>query len=598
MKVDILSLQKLFGNNVWYEIPVFQRQYVWDEEEQWEPLWQDVQHTAERWLEDNETGAVMPRNQSHFLGAIVLQQKPNMTGHLESREVVDGQQRLTTLQLLLDATQEVLEQQQLGDAAQRLSRMVLNDEIFRGNDPDRAFKVWPTRTDQEPFRHAMSNELPSDEYLDSNIVRAHVFFKTQVDHWLNQLPKERNTRADALERTITSLLELAVIDLDLADDPHIIFETLNARGTPLLASDLIKNMVLYEATHSGISMDSEAGKLLWRFDDPWWHDDVQQGRLVRPRIDVFLNYWLVMRTQEEVVAKDVFSTFRRHYDECRSAESIVGIADKVNVGSESYRALEQARRPGMEQFLYRRRVMQVGVLTPVLLWLLTSQVPRPQLDKCIRAFESYLVRRMICGLTTKDYNHLFIGLLARLEEAGPDQAGDTVVAYLNEQAANAREWPTDYNLEDAFKQQELFKRLTRGRLRIVLEGIEEELRTNMAESQSVPLGLTIEHIMPQGWRQHWPLSADVEDKTRAEYERDHVIQSIGNLTLVNNRLNPSLSNDPWEKKRITLDNHTTLFLNKALLNNAPDVWDEDAIRKRAVNICQAAARVWPYADKF
>ena len=167
---------------------------------------------------------------------------------------------------------------------------------------------------------------------------------------------------------------------------------------------------------------------------------------------------------------------------------------------------------------------------------------------------------MICGLTTKDYNHLFIGLLSRLEEEGPEQAGDTVVAYLNEQAANAREWPTDYDLEGAFINQELFKRLTRGRLRIVLEGIEEDLRTNMAESQSAPQGLTIEHIMPQGWRSHWPLSGDAEDKTRAEYKRDHVIHSIGNLTLVNNRLNPSLSNDPWGKKRITLNNHTTLFL--------------------------------------
>ena len=120
--------------------------------------------------------------------------------------------------------------------------------------------------------------------------------------------------------------------------------------------------------------------------------------------------------------------------------------------------------------------MQVGVLTPVLLWLLTSQTPQPQLGKCLRALESYLVRRMNCGLTTKDYNHLFIGLLERLEKAEPEQSGDTVVGYLSEQVANAREWPTDYDLESAFVKQELFKRLTRGRLRIVLEGIEAGIK--------------------------------------------------------------------------------------------------------------------------
>ena len=112
-------------------------------------------------------GTVGMQQQTHFLGAVVLQQTQNMTGQLESRLVVDGQQRLTTLQLLVDAIQEVYEQQGLQTAAERLADMVLNYERYRGGDPDRAFKVWPTAADQEAFRHAMSNELPSDEFKDS-----------------------------------------------------------------------------------------------------------------------------------------------------------------------------------------------------------------------------------------------------------------------------------------------------------------------------------------------------------------------------------------------------------------------------------------------
>ena len=215
-------------------------------------------------------GTVGMQQQTHFLGAVVLQQTQNMTGQLESRLVVDGQQRLTTLQLLVDAIQEVYEQQGLQTAAERLADMVLNYERYRGGDPDRAFKVWPTAADQEAFRHAMSNELPSDEFKDSNIVRAHEFFKTQIAHWLIKDPEEWETRADALERTVNNLLELVVIDLEMGDDPHVIFETLNARGTPLLESDLVKNMVMHEAVSAGIALDSEAGKNLWRFDDGWW----------------------------------------------------------------------------------------------------------------------------------------------------------------------------------------------------------------------------------------------------------------------------------------------------------------------------------------
>ena len=205
---------------------------------------------------------------------------------------------------------------------------------------------------------------------------------------------------------------------------------------------------------------------------------------------------------------------------------------------------------------------------------------------------------MVCRMTTRGYNRLFISLVDVLEEAGVEYAGDAVVKYLGDQTSDVGQWPNDQQLEDAFMAQPLYRLLTRGRLRIVLEGIEEESRTVKAESHSVPRNLTIEHIMPQQWRQHWPLPADVEDETRAMWERDRLIHSIGNLTLVNNRLNPALSNAPWEEKRATLNEHTTLFLNKNLTDEAPEKWDESAIAKRAKRLFQAAASVWPYSDKI
>ena len=598
MKVDKLNLQAMFAKQIWYKVPDFQRQYVWDEEGQWEPLWADVQNTAERSLAVRNGGTVGMQQQTHFLGAVVLQQTQNMTGQLESRLVVDGQQRLTTLQLLVDAIQEVYEQQGLQTAAERLADMVLNYERYRGGDPDRAFKVWPTAADQEAFRHAMSNELPSDEYKDSNIVRAHEFFKSQIAHWLMEDPEERETRADALERTVNNLLELVVIDLEMGDDPHVIFETLNARGTPLLESDLIKNMVMHEAVNAGIVLDSEAGKNLWRFDDGWWSQDVQQGRLVRTRIDVFLNYWLVMRSQDEVAAKEMFSTFRRKYPNWCPSGSIVRLADEIHTAAGHYRTLETKNRAEMEQFLYRREVMQAGVLTPVLMWLLAAETPQQQLDKALRALESFLVRRMILRMSTNGYNLLFIGMLEPLEEAGAQRAGNTVSAYLKDQKAPARRWPNDHALREAFTSWPLYKLLTRGRLRMVLEGIESDLRTRMAESQTVERTLTIEHIMPQQWRQNWQLPSDIEDVDKAKIDRDNLIHSMGNLTLVNGRLNSSLSNAPWEEKRATLDKYGMFFLNKNLVREAPDVWNEDAIKQRALALCESAARVWPSSDTF
>ena len=595
MDVNIMNLQKLFVSPVRYEIPLFQRPYVWDHEEQWSPLWEDVQNTAERYLKSER--------KAHFLGAVVLQQEQVSTPTLQTRLVVDGQQRLTTLQLLLDAVQEELDQHGVDTAAKRLSLLVLNPEAYRDDKDDNAFKVWPTTADQGAFRNAMHNDLPSEEYEESLIVQAHNFFKVQVSQWLNMYPQENVSQtqaAEALEQTVSTLLQLVVIDLDQSDDPHVIFETLNARGTPLLQSDLIKNMVLFEADKVRVTKNSEETAQLWDFDDDdrrfWWQKEIQQGRLRRPRIDVFLNYWLVMRTRKEVVAHEVFSEFRCYYK--KQNKPIENIAADISRVGKLYRALEEKSNPDMETFLYRWEVMQAGTMTPVLLWMLSSEVPREQMDKGLRALESHYLRRMVCRMTTRGYNRLFISLVGQLEEAGAEYAGDKIVDFLKHQDSDVGLWPSDRELEKAFMNLPLYRILTRKRLRMILEAIEEELRTDKAESQSVSRRLTIEHTMPLKWGTHWSLVAGVENEAEQIESRDQLIHTIGNLTLVNNRLNTALSNAPWEDKRVTLNEHSTLFLNKDLLANAPEVWDESAIKERAKRLCLIATKVWPHADSI
>ena len=604
MDVNVLSMERLFGKNIRYQIPTFQRPYVWRKEDQWQPLWDDVRNTAEIYIENaGRNSGATPRqaiheSRAHFLGAVVVQHQQFATGDIESRLVIDGQQRLTTTQLLLDAVQEVLENRGYGRIAARMSVLVLNNQAYVDKDDD-YFKVWPTLTDRDAFRHAMHNGLPTDEFQDSLIVQAHEFFKLEIDHWLMELPEETDIRADALEKSVAHLLELVVIDLSVDDEPHIIFETLNARGTPLLQSDLIKNMVLYEAEQVDIDADSDAARHLWDFTDGWWRREVRRGRLTDPRIDVFLHYWLTMRVRREIRPDRVASEFRR-YSEDSPARIEEIAADLKRVGV-TYRTLENGEANGYETFLYRREVMQAGVLTPVLLWLFSSDMQGEQRKKAVRALESYMVRRMVCRMTSQNYNALFLGLINELENSGPLSAGDAVVSYLSEQRAHANLWPDDREVEKAFVELPLYWSLTRGRLRIVLEGIEEELRSPMAETQEVPRGLTIEHLMPQKWQENWPFAVvptDSEEAVARHENRNRIIHSIGNLTLVNFRLNPSLSNSPWRCKRPKLLEHAVLFLNKKLLQEAPDEWDEDAILGRSMQLARLACRVWPTAQEL
>ena len=590
MQANTLAPTRLFQKTVRYEIPEFQRPYVWTQDQQWEPLWEDVRNTAEDYLDDG-------KDAPHFMGAIVLQQQLNDSGSFETHIVVDGQQRLTTIQLLLDAVQESLEERHHQDPAERLRFLVTNPPVFTGNDPDKVFKVWPTINDQDSFRHAMSNDLSSDEHRESRIVQAHNFFRTQVDLWLDrrrELGADPARAAVALERVVSNRLELVVIDLASADAPHIIFETLNARGTPLLQSEMIKNRILYEAHAEGDVPDAAA---LWGFDSAWWRKEIGRGYQRRPRIDVFLNNWLAMRRVSAIGPSEEFESFKDYFHERKSAgESIADVAADIGRIGEIYENIEERRLPAIDTFLYRRGVMQVGVLTPVLLSLFASDVPQSQRATGLRAVESYLVRRMACGLSTRNYGKLFTGLLGQLVQSADAEAGDTIVRYLKSQRAHANIWPNDQMLEDAFLTAPLYRSLTRGRLRLVLEGIETRLRTGMAETADAPRNLTIEHVMPQSWRQFWPLPADLEEPGMAGVRRDRIIQSIGNLTLVNEQLNPSLSNGPWESKRQGLGKHSVLFLNKDLLDNAPNAWNEDAIEDRARRLCRAAIDVWPHAD--
>ena len=587
MDTGILSPKALFQKDIRYTVPAFQRRYVWTLDDQWEPLWEDVRNTAEDYLEklDHSNGDGIKAEQEtvrHFLGAVVVQQVNTATRDVERREVIDGQQRLTTLQLLLDAIQYVCEEHKTRGVATRLSKLVTNDESLVG-DGDNIFKLWPTTHDREAFRHAMHNGLATDDYEQSLIVQAHEYFQLQARHWIGGNTEAFQVRAEALETAVTGMLQMVVIDLGPEDDPHVIFETLNARGTPLLESDLIKN---YVSSKSG--QDNIWGNL----DHNWWRQDFRQGRLLRPRIDALLDYWLEARTLDDVSAGKVFNVFRK----VSADRPIEDVVSEVNNDLSNYRCYEEGPRGHVENvFHYRASVMQMGAFTPALLTILS----KPDATRCgaLRVLESFLIRRMVCRSTTKDYNRLALDLIREFNRCGPEDADRIMVRFLSDQTADSRMWPTNNDLENALCTLPLYRLLTKGRLRLILEGVEEQYRkTSLAEETEVPKNLTIEHVLPQSWEAHWPLPTKL-DEEEARQERNRLLHTIGNLTLVTGRLNSRASNAPWERKRETLEDHSVLFLNHSLLAESKGVaWDEQMILARSKRMADLVCKVWPGPD--
>ena len=520
----------------------------------------------------------------HFLGAVVVKQVPVSTKDIGQREVIDGQQRVTTHQLLLDAIQQICEdsvEPYFKRAARRLAKLVTNDEDLIDDDELQVFKLWPTRGDRQAFRHAMDNGLAANDFGESLIVQAHEFFKLQASKWLEDASGPMESKIDALEAAATTLLQMVVIDLDTPDDPNLIFETLNARGTPLEQSDLIKNFVLSQ----GRDRD---GDIWGNLDDRWWRAEIRQGRLFRPRLDVLLNYWLAMRTGSEVSTARVFDVFRSYSE----TQDIDALMSDVKEDLANYRDFDSARGRNAKEksFYYHIDVMQARVITPVVLLFLSAA--EDIRNKAFEALESFLVRRMICRQTAKDYNRLILELASRLSEEGLEEADRLTAEFLKEQRAYAREWPTDEAVSYALSSSPLYRLLTRGRLRLVLEGIEGQLRSSgMAEQPDVPTNLTIEHLMPVGWRNdEWPLPQG-QDPDAATYERNTLIHSIGNLTLATQRLNSSMSNAPWSSKREELQEHSVLLLNNELLTHL--AWGEETIRFRSKRVSELVSARWP-----
>ncbi|NUT18003.1 MAG: DUF262 domain-containing protein [Hamadaea sp.] len=605
MQARTLTPAMIFGNQVRYVVPLFQRPYVWTEQDQWAPLWDDVHRIAEQLLA-GPAGYGLQQPPVHFLGAIVLDQPLTPTGYIGVRHVVDGQQRLTTLQLMLDAAEWVASRHGAAIDAQALRVLVLNESAITPH-PHEVYKVWPTDRDQAAFLAAMDNstEVPS-ELKYSAVARAHQFFTGAIEKWaiISDDPAQTTARIRALALTLREHLKMVVIDLEPGDNAQVIFETLNHRGAPLLAADLIKNLVFQTAAIQGLDT-AELYNRYWReLDSDYWRQKVARGRQYIPRIDIFVNYWLVMHLRHEVPADRIFVEFRDHLMAGQSAiePTLAELAQDAAI----YRTLDShAASSAIGRFHYRTiQALDSAVVTPFLLALLrqpTGALSVAQRDKALAALESWLIRRAVCRLTSKDINRLVIDLLQKLAEADPASAGDATEAFLLAQTADSRVWPTDSMVLEALASMPAYKVLLRGRLRMLLEAIEDHRRTGKSEQAGCPRGLTIEHVMPQAWREHWvpDLDADIDPA-----KRDQLLHTLGNLTLVNNKLNPAMSNRPWTDasaqsrglggsgKRSELLHHSTLKINADLVELAPEGWHDAAIQQRTKALATVITEIW------
>jgi len=637
MKSYVQTVLALFENKRRYIVPLFQRQYAWSLERQWRPLWEDIDRKVVerlRWNEKREHADPEEKLEleskppaEHFLGAIVLDLHRTFGNEVPAQTIIDGQQRLMTSQILLAALRDTAKKHGVHDYLSELKHYTVNDGIM-SNPVVETYKVWPSWFDQPHFQLIIDTgdgEHIAAQYAALKkasrdgvplLIRAYAFFSEKLDELMaaetvsERLLKQPDTyeRVKALFEVFQHDLQIVSIELEGQDDPQVIFETLNARGEPLLPSDLLRNYLFWRASRARENVESLYEGYWKQFDSEFWKKQERQGRLTRPRVDLFFFNLLQLKTRDEVNVGRLYHEYKAWSEEVARYPSVRDELQEIHRYSIH---LDNLLRPSEEtaigRFSQTLQIFDVKTVFPLVLALLADgNLTDAELQSILEDLESYIVRRQLCGLTSQGFNRLFVSWIAKLSGDGFTICQDSLRQIMLSEDADSSLWPDDARLLQSWLNDPIYPRLkSNGRLEYVLRLMELHLRTAKHEEVTVKTGLTVEHVLPRDWIKHWPLPNGQRGATREERlqvanpesdTRDRMLHTIGNLTLLTGNLNSALRNHPFEEKVSQIEGYSLLALNAYFRKRVDDGkgWDEAAIDERGRALFGTAKAVWPY----
>ncbi len=614
-----------------FMVPLYQRQYQWGDA-RLEPFWEDVSVKASEVL-DGESKF------EHYMGALILSpvDQGSEIGRTPLVQVVDGQQRLTTFQLFLAALREVARDRKHDDFIEQANGYLFNTPQSKDQDPLTKFKLTPTPYDRGVFQDLIKK--PYDEVKSKyrnlfwgqgvpkntpfRAFRAYYLFRRWIDHFLTLGPDheadftnghttlvrdlaediDSGIEAQRLEALLSAVLDrmkLVVITLGDSDDAQVIFETLNSRGEQLLAMDLVRNNIFHRAEKQQIDVESLYKELWEPFNDAWWKESAPNARPKRPRLDHFLAHVLVAQTGDKISVRELYAEYRA-FAVPKGTPRFSKVQDELKL-LEDYVPLYQSLEGRVEanaqlDWLGRKlRTWQVTTAYPVALQIGAANIDAEERGWLTKLIYSFLARRAICGLTTKNLNKVFQAIAAKFHASGVSVG--VFQEYFSDKTGDSLRFPDDAEFRQGVLSGNAYSITPRSRLVDILSELEYASRPAMAENISLPNGLWIEHVMPQTWTDEWPFedgaTRDVLSDDPEVLARSALLHSLGNLTLLTSSLNISSGNSCFKEKRDNLKEQSGLFLNKWFLSR--ERWTEKEIVERGEALAVVSRQVWPNLD--
>ena len=552
MNVKTQSFVELLGGSVQYVVPVYQRLYSWEK-----------QHCDQLWRDITRIGSSNDERALHFVGSVVYVPDAHRSSSSNRRILIDGQQRITTITLLILAMKEILGDRRIGE--QSLAAYLYNS---RGKGKDR-YKVLLSKGDKDTLLHLLDNSNP-DPQTESKLTKNFEHFKSLI----RSVDKD-----DGLKTVWDGIKRLRVIKMDLEDDdnPQLIFESMNSTGKDLSQADLIRNYVFMD-------IDLEEQNRL--YEKYWYPMEMGFGDKYDRDFDIFVRYFLSIEIKKIPKIEDVYTDFKASYSIKQDGGNIEEILEKMLRYSDYYRRIAL----GKEEDHKLKRVFQeldsdlkAHVSFPFILKLY-DHYERGRLDKSdfeeiVSLTISYIFRRYICGLPTNQLRTVFIKLVDEVDEGVSVSGIKSSFAKLSGQAR----FPDDEEFLRYLKTVHIYESNSCDYLLDRLENLDRKEKVNRESYKKW-------RIMPKagdlGDNDKWKEELGEE----AVFICDEYASTLGNITLVGRGVkNKAL---PFIEQRDMRGGFadSCLRLNSYIKNCGS--WNENTIKERAELLAKSALRIW------
>ena len=561
------TLNKLLNTSRQFIVPIFQRNYSW-QKSQYEQLWFDILRASK-----------FKEKQNHFIGSIVYIDMGTPAGRPQQLLLIDGQQRLTTISILLCAIKDYVQKFNLETKLINLAK-IKNQFLYNSDEIDEdRYKLLLNVQDKETYIKLIDNTIFTVNKPATNIIKCYEFFYERIEDFIKQHGQ--------IDEIYAGIFKLSLVSISLdkdSDNPQMIFESMNSTGKDLSQTDLLRNYLLMDLTPE---KQTRLYKTYWKPMEELFGEDIYKNDV--NKFDYFIRDFLTLKSDTGYICKinNVYENFKRYYLD-NNCEKFAVLKDLFTY-AKYYACIDLLQENDDELKLYWQEFKKLDshVVYPFLLKLYDDYsrqiLIKEDFKKILQVVISYLWRRAICEIPTNSLSKTFATLYQAVDK--DDYVNSVIKAFVFK--SSYKRFPSDYEVREKLQTKDIYHFRLR---KYLLEALENYYHKEPIDLNTA--NYTIEHIMPQNIEHNlsW------QQMLGEDWQEVHslYLHTLGNLTITG--YNAEMSNKSFGEKVNGESGfkHSHLKLNESIVQC--DVWNKKAIQRRTNILTDIILKIWKYPE--